>query len=522
MPDPRRETLEDLTRIDRRRRARWRRAWGMLALLFLLLVVTRVWWGAAAQRRLDAVIERYRAAGEPILIADFTPMNAPRDAENAALLYEQAAVAVVIPSDMEVKGESFVADLRFAWAYPEDSRRMVEANQPVLALLKQGDALSACDWGVRYTSPMVTALLPNLTWIRNLQKTLCALAAAQHVTGDDEAALRTWSHIERINERMMTPRESGVIQDLVALACMGTMCRSIEAVAPTLRIGDSATASSNPLKPATRAQVQALIAALLDEAPLRKGWWNAITVERASMADMMTLFAKGRLNAFAVTGASGFGVISARVTSVFMGPVLTSDAVFAVEFLTQLREAGGKSTYAFAQSALPVAPPTWNSSGSGDAFSRLAGMARQMSSIVMPSLDRAMVLNYRALADRRMAATALAIRLYELDHGRRPDRLDELVPAYLPAVPYDPFAQPVGPIRYDPTASPPILYSVNVDARDDGGTWEMTPLPNMRIHPDHLDMPFFLDGSRPAAPLDLENGLVIPPKGAAEGPEDER
>src|SRR5262249_22146847 len=39
----------------------------------------------------------------------------------------------------------------------------------------------------------------------------------------------------------------------------------------------------------------------------------------------------------------------------------------------------------------------------------------------------------------RLAATLLAIRCYWFDHGALPSRLDDLVPAYLPAVPIDEF-----------------------------------------------------------------------------------
>ena len=96
---------------------------------------------------------------------------------------------------------------------------------------------------------------------------------------------------------------------------------------------------------------------------------------------------------------------------------------------------------------------------------------------------------FRNLAWRRMAATALAIRLYQLDHGQRPADLAQLVPEYLPAVPLDPFNPTGGPLRYRPAATPPILYSVHEDGVDDGGEYD-----TRRWGPD-LD--FFLDGGRP-------------------------
>jgi hypothetical protein len=69
------------------------------------------------------------------------------------------------------------------------------------------------------------------------------------------------------------------------------------------------------------------------------------------------------------------------------------------------------------------------------------------------------------MAQRRMAATALAMRLYELDHGQRPESLGELVPRYLPAVPEDPFVENGQTIRYSIEADGPVLRSGDLSFR---------------------------------------------------------
>lgn len=61
--------------------------------------------------------------------------------------------------------------------------------------------------------------------------------------------------------------------------------------------------------------------------------------------------------------------------------------------------------------------------------------------------------------------TMLALRRFELQHGRLPATLDELVPTYLAAPPIDPFSD--APLRWD--ASRKILYSVGPNLTDDGG-----------------------------------------------------
>lgn len=72
------------------------------------------------------------------------------------------------------------------------------------------------------------------------------------------------------------------------------------------------------------------------------------------------------------------------------------------------------------------------------------------------------------LARDRAATAAIAVRRYQLAHaGATPDRLSDLVPQYLTAVPRDPFGG--GELRYrrDPDAF--TVYSVGLDGKDDGG-----------------------------------------------------
>jgi len=72
----------------------------------------------------------------------------------------------------------------------------------------------------------------------------------------------------------------------------------------------------------------------------------------------------------------------------------------------------------------------------------------------------------------RLAETAargtrlvLALRMYELEHGTLPDRLEGLVPAWIDALPADPYD--ARPLRYDRARR--LVYAVGVNRRDDGG-----------------------------------------------------
>jgi len=63
---------------------------------------------------------------------------------------------------------------------------------------------------------------------------------------------------------------------------------------------------------------------------------------------------------------------------------------------------------------------------------------------------------------------SLALRAYKADHGRYPADLNALVPAYLKAVPSDPFTAK-GTLSYKVTGQSYVLYSVGPDGQDNGG-----------------------------------------------------
>jgi hypothetical protein len=67
----------------------------------------------------------------------------------------------------------------------------------------------------------------------------------------------------------------------------------------------------------------------------------------------------------------------------------------------------------------------------------------------------------------RLLIYDLAIRLYRADQGQPPERLERLVPRYLPQLLDDPFTG--RPPIYRPQGESYLLYSVGPDLDDDGG-----------------------------------------------------
>jgi len=74
------------------------------------------------------------------------------------------------------------------------------------------------------------------------------------------------------------------------------------------------------------------------------------------------------------------------------------------------------------------------------------------------------------LASLRCAAAGLAVERYRQKHSRWPDRLAELVPEFLAAVPTDPFDG--APLRLARRDEGVMVYSIGRDKRDDGGSFD--------------------------------------------------
>jgi hypothetical protein len=67
-----------------------------------------------------------------------------------------------------------------------------------------------------------------------------------------------------------------------------------------------------------------------------------------------------------------------------------------------------------------------------------------------------------------VVGTAIALKRFQLKHGKLPETLGELVPEFSRSVPIDPYDGK--PLRYHPNADGTyLLYSIGEDGKDDGG-----------------------------------------------------
>jgi hypothetical protein len=90
-----------------------------------------------------------------------------------------------------------------------------------------------------------------------------------------------------------------------------------------------------------------------------------------------------------------------------------------------------------------------------------------MVGLLMPAIIKCSEAHRRGLGSLRCAIAAAAAERYRIDQGRWPERLEDLVTKYLPAVPKDPGDGKA--LRYARLPDGVLIYWVGLDGEDNGG-----------------------------------------------------
>lgn len=455
------------------------------AVFVAALVGIRIWWGHVADARFQAQIDEYRAAGQPIYPEDFDS-DFVEEKDNAAAALQEAVAALDIASDSADIIAKVVADPAANAEHSKAIDGILDANRDTLAWVREARRRPGVDWGVRIRRPVILAILPSLSVHRQVAKLLYVAALRKHQTGHHAEALETIQDTLDYGATVAGGSAS-LITYLVAISIDALAVNATEQIVPTLSVGDGATATRRQGHPAGREQVKALVTELLDEQALSSTWGHAVYGERLFLLDSVQQACDGQLSVM-VFGGPARVLPQGPFWTCALEPAWKLDAIHMMEYPTACAAAGQAPDYPAARTAMPPDPSF---------ESPLDYVSAALSTTLLPSFDRALQLHYRLLGSRRMAAAALAMRLYELDHGERPDTLTALVPDYLPAVPVDPFAEDGRTIGYRPHDAQPVLYSVGANGIDDEGRYDLRT--DGSVDWDAKDIPFFLNGDRPRA-----------------------
>jgi hypothetical protein len=379
-------------------------------------------WAWYAQRQTAPAMSAVQAAYESAVAA--AEPTVPEETPSASAALDRA----LRDYDSSVK----VPDAKYSLPLSDDARTAwtiyVIAQAPALTALE--DVAPGAHPRVHLpgldpqtATPGLTPWLSGMGTTRSLAMLLRADASLALDKHDSARYAKRLEQLEAISDAFGVSRilVVALVQD--ALASMGPA--AVADGAPDLAIGGEPGA-------AQRGAILQLIHTYLDDRPLKAGM-------RAAMCG--TAIRSMRLPSWA-----GFPPL-------ILGRARVANAYVACGDLAML------ATWPETHAGAPPRP-------------QVHGLAREFGQLLealnWPS-DRALLMPHRAMLDRHVAAVMLALRLYETDHGQRPESLSSLVPDYLPFVPEDNFDHG-HPLHYLPHAAQPCLYSVGEDGHDDGGS----------------------------------------------------
>jgi hypothetical protein len=446
----------------------------LVALLAAALALVRLGWGWEADRRLRRMVEPLRAERWPLTVVDLAPPTVPEE-ENAAAYLKAAIAAIDRRNESPASSSLSYPDYPpFGSAWETLASRSVAGSAKTFPLARRARAFDRFDWGTRYTRPAIAVLLPHLNNARELANTLGDAALYAHEHGDDAAALETMRDLRHSGDGL--EGEHFLVSHLVRIGIESLAQQRLQLIAAGLRVGPEADATgpttllptTQPtMRPASKAQVRALIGELLDERGFADALKTAFAGERAVQLDTADWMGQ-----------------TARVTR----PMFTFDALRMLEQDEVLMEAADKPNWPAAQSFLAAsaagkpAPPVpapgtiFGAPPPPGAKRQAMDYTRVLSSNLIGngSMSRTIQQHTRVRADRRLTAVVLAAQLYHADHGDWPPTLQVLVPRYLPAVPQDPMAPDGRALGYvlvkgglPGGGDRPLVFSVGDDGVDD-------------------------------------------------------
>lgn len=394
-----------------------------LAALVLLLRLT---WGWYCTRHLAMEWEKVRNEGHPTTLSDLEPVPLA-EGENAWTTYAQAIAA--LKPGVESPRNSAIEYPQYPPHGPEwEALAEASEKQNAGAFVAARQARQITGARLPRQPGKVWQPSPMLNNARVLGNTLADGAQFAHLRGDDAES------IERLLDALHLARsmrqDTLGISQLVGMGIDALAVDAAQQIVPSLRLDASAGTA-----PATRAQIRQLIAALLDENDAAKWFAQALRAERVISVELLTNYYAEDVQA--------------------LRPLADRTVLRWMRDFPVLIEAGEKRNYPAAQQVLQSLPP------SADRSASIVGLfgaqpkprtvprySRWFDQFGPEDLARSIETYYHCSVERRVTAFMIAARLYRHDHGRWPHDAASLVPAYLDALPADPFREDGGALSY--------------------------------------------------------------------------
>lgn len=430
-------------------RFRWlRRIVLTVAVVLLALAGLRVWAGYRAQARLDATIAELRTRGEPLTVAELRPGRvSPK--ENRAI-YVRAALDLwprvsqeADPAWPDPANEGLLLTQTWWYSYHyrsspplpggptdpvADDAAYLAALEPALAQLRRGEAATVTNWDTAVEEPSRDTALPHLNAVRAVSDLLKDSAVRAAARGDAALQLELIRLQSVPTDASVDDALSFLIEKMVAGSIHGRMLDSIPASLPT--------------SPGSREQIERLLRVLLDERSLREGLVSAWRGERASALETYDGVISDRIDPeselFLSERPKFLGVSAVSpVMRTLIRPLLINDERQMLLYLSVHVDAARTARSAPHYNKIYATSEVLDLDQARIDHPWLYPLSRPF----LPWPQSVGWKHFQSLAARRAAALRLAAHLYQLDHGRPPTGVADLVPDYLPNVPQDPYTE---------------------------------------------------------------------------------
>jgi hypothetical protein len=390
-----------------------------LVILLALTILLRLFWGWQVDHQLNRRIAQIRARQQPVNFSEVTYPRIPAS-ENAWALQIRAFAALAVginsPSNQEPEMDVYpLTDANWMAA----AEKSETAHAPAFALARAARAKTSVVIRNSLPPPVMNTRLGYMNDVKTIACTLIDGAIHAHLKHNDAEA------IERLLDALHIAR-SMHHDDFIPCHMLANGLDTRLCVAARIIFSDPQPKNVSTV-PANMSQ---LIAQLQDEQLTHEGLARGIIFERL----LWTEFYADRAS-----------------ENWLLRPLAGRELIRAHENSELLWQAAQYPTYPQAQRLLQRFS-TESPRVQGGSF------GRQHIDRHIPRFSRwfhqhqnskmTIWLHFRSLAERRSTVVALAAQRYRLEQGRWPTKLDELVPAYLTALPADPFTEDGRPIGY--------------------------------------------------------------------------
>lgn len=395
------------------------------ALVVLLLAIGRVEEGDFRKR-----MAALRAQGYPVTAAELDAWYVePPEGEDAADTYEKAfeklwagAARPTAPTPYLLRSDAKLPDPGVAW--PPEVLGGVEAflseQQDILQLLHEGAKRDKARYSVDFNEGTVTKVPGGrLEAPRLLELETLARAERGDVAGAVDSLIATMRLAESLAEEPL------LVSQMLRISAHG---KAVDAFVRVLN-----------RRALDKAQLERLKGEF-SAAEKRDTFYRGYAGEQAILLDGLTKAGISMNNDFGNLGPI------ARVTG---------DLDWYMDHMPKLIEASRgslKERREFAQAAAQEPrPPRYY----------------VISSSFYAGIGQFLHKNLNDIANLRAAQTVAAVEQYVLERGTLPEKIEELAPTYLDAVPLDPYSDK--PLLYRQINPGYIVYSIGADYEDDGG-----------------------------------------------------